>query len=413
MSELIVRSATRPHLRWHLLATVSGLALAASACFAIQAQADNDSQPTIWIELGGQVEHVGDAQDRFTAPFFTSPQAPSPRPPEFGSPRGLAQIATRTERSPTADFDLTRPLEEQIAPSYEVGGEGSVVLRPEGGPWEFSASIRYGRASGHRRDIQSTAERTQFVYNAKYPDSLSTPNIVRFTNTKADYNESHSILDFKVGHDIGIGLFDSFGNGTVAIGVRYAQFSSKAAVNINADPSLQIYGNHVSVPSYGLDKYFFQTRFHTYALRAQSARSVHGIGPSLFWKSSIPLNKESEMGVFSIDFDLNAAVLFGRQKTQTQHGTVAYDRYQPQGVEQIAKVLQYANYTRHTRTRSLVIPNLGGSFGISARYASAKIKLGYRADFFLGAADAGIDDRHTTNYGLFGPFASISIGLGG
>ena len=59
------------------------------------------------------------------------------------------------------------------------------------------------------------------------------------------------------------------------------------------------------------------------------------------------------------------------------------------------------------------MPNLGGFAGISVKYPNAKISLGYRADFFFGAVDAGIDARRTKDLGFNGPFATISIGLGG
>jgi len=41
------------------------------------------------------------------------------------------------------------------------------------------------------------------------------------------------------------------------------------------------------------------------------------------------------------------------------------------------------------------------------------VSFGYRADFFFGAVDEGIDARHTKNLGFDGPFTTISIGLGG
>lgn len=42
-----------------------------------------------------------------------------------------------------------------------------------------------------------------------------------------------------------------------------------------------------------------------------------------------------------------------------------------------------------------------------------KLSLGYRADFFFGAIDGGIDARKSETVGFYGPFASIGIGLGG
>jgi hypothetical protein len=50
---------------------------------------------------------------------------------------------------------------------------------------------------------------------------------------------------------------------------------------------------------------------------------------------------------------------------------------------------------------------------LSARYSNARLSFGYRADVFFGAMDAGIDARHSKDAVFHGPFAKISIGLGG
>lgn len=49
---------------------------------------------------------------------------------------------------------------------------------------------------------------------------------------------------------------------------------------------------------------------------------------------------------------------------------------------------------------------------IPFHYADAKISLGYRGDFFFGAMDTGIDVRKSTTLGYFGPYASLSVGVG-
>jgi hypothetical protein len=57
------------------------------------------------------------------------------------------------------------------------------------------------------------------------------------------------------------------------------------------------------------------------------------------------------------------------------------------------------------------VPNVGGFAGLSFRYAAAKLSLGYRADFFFGAMDGGIDEGHSEKRDFYGPFATLSIGL--
>jgi len=41
------------------------------------------------------------------------------------------------------------------------------------------------------------------------------------------------------------------------------------------------------------------------------------------------------------------------------------------------------------------------------------VSFGYRADFFLGAMDGGIDTRRSGDVDFWGPFATVSVGLGG
>jgi hypothetical protein len=65
------------------------------------------------------------------------------------------------------------------------------------------------------------------------------------------------------------------------------------------------------------------------------------------------------------------------------------------------------------RSRMVVVPNIGAFAGVSWRYQNAKVSFGYRADEFFGAMDGGIDTRRSENVGFFGPYANISIGLGG
>ncbi len=51
--------------------------------------------------------------------------------------------------------------------------------------------------------------------------------------------------------------------------------------------------------------------------------------------------------------------------------------------------------------------------GASWRIDNVKVSAGYRADFFFGAMDVGIDARKSATLGFYGPFAGVSIGIGG
>jgi len=77
------------------------------------------------------------------------------------------------------------------------------------------------------------------------------------------------------------------------------------------------------------------------------------------------------------------------------------------------RVPQKSGRGSRVSSRSVIVPNLGGFAGVSVKYPNVKFSLGYRADFFFGAVDAGIDTRHAKDLGFSGPFAAISVGLGG
>jgi hypothetical protein len=113
----------------------------------------------------------------------------------------------------------------------------------------------------------------------------------------------------------------------------------------------------------------------------------------------------------TLDWGVNGAVLFGRQRVNIHHQSVSNDYYLYFGSNYIA------HHTTHTvnrkETRFAVVPNLGGFAGVSLKFPNAKVSLGYRADFFFNAVDNGVDTRQVVSQGFYGPFASISIGLGG
>jgi hypothetical protein len=124
-------------------------------------------------------------------------------------------------------------------------------------------------------------------------------------------------------------------------------------------------------------------------------------------------------GQISADWGVNAAVLFGRQKTRGEDNATGthYTNY--------TKVKAFPPIARHSftvlhqhdvsfsRSRRVTVPNVGGFAGISFRYSDLKVSMGYRADIYFGAMDGGIEARQSETRSFHGPFASFSIGLGG
>jgi len=401
MSELINENGSSEHNRCRLLTTVSALAIVSAACLG-SAEADNDSgRPVLWIELGGQLETTSELQKQFAPRFLTDP-APLPPAPYVGT-LGTTNTATGIPWDlPLPNiFDPVHPLDLQRPPKYSFGGEGKISLQPHGTDWVFSASVRYGRATGHKSNQRVVPVRG-YLPNDKYWESLGL-----FSDTRTDYSESHLVLDFQAGKDVGLGMLGHETKSRVNFGVRFAQFVDHSGVRVDADPNIRAY----KTPG---TKYEYFFRFQTYDLRASTSRSFHGIGPSLSWSNSTPLVGEPDGMELALDWGVNGSVLFGRQKADVSHHTSHHDNMMIfAGGNNIKRFQQYYNFNATERSKRVIIPNVGAMAGLSANFPQAKISIGYRADFFFGAMDMGIDTRQTQTMSFHGPYATLSIGLGG
>jgi hypothetical protein len=189
--------------------------------------------------------------------------------------------------------------------------------------------------------------------------------------------------------------------------VRFAQFNSKSSLRFAADPDYafvyKYFSGAGSFPLYGNN--------HAYRGIAEAKRSFLGIGPSINWNGSTPVFSAGPDSAIALDWGLNAAVLFGRQKANLSHSTNGYyvkRGFISEGVSTPTRVSHSYN-----RSRSVIVPNIGGFAGVSYKFPNAKINLGYRADFFFGAMDIGQATRNSRDRNFYGPFAKISIGLGG
>ena len=127
---------------------------------------------------------------------------------------------------------------------------------------------------------------------------------------------------------------------------------------------------------------------------------------------SAPFAGNSQDGELTLDWGINAALLFGRQRTKTHHQTtVRYAEITALNPLATNHSLPHAAVSQHPLTQR-DRAEYGWVCGLSFAYHDAKISFGYRADFFFGAIDGGIDARKNENRGFMGPYASISIGLG-
>jgi iron complex outermembrane receptor protein len=383
----------------------------------------DNGKPPLWIELGGSFSDLSDATQTFD-PAFVSTYAPN---------------------------GLKSPLPMEDTPHYGLDEDVKVSFEPDGGDWVFSGAIRYGRAGIAGRQHQQFPNALIHVDDPVIDGhNLGTAGIytiyptnhVKFADASAKQSESHAIVDFLMGKDVGLGMFGLEGSSVLSGGVRIAQFVSRSSVNLRGEPD--VHYPTAPIMSYA-EKYQFKRshiRFHDYAATADDKESFHGLGPKLDWNASTPVSGNEQMGELTFDLGVNAAMLFGRQKASGSHQTAIESFYlnnfngRNQGKVHPGHFTNpvncphnnYSTYcesdppptARHTnpavvhnRSRLVAVPNLGGFAGISIKYQNAKVSFGYRADEFFGAMDGGIDTYKSYNRGFFGPFANISIGIGG
>jgi iron complex outermembrane receptor protein len=419
---------SRKSIRWQLLATVSAAALFASA-YGAEAVDNEADRPLLWIELGGQLDRLSSPQEAYSPPFMAS----------------------------ITQANLLSALNVQRPPAYAIDEDAKILFQPDNSDWVFSASIQYGRSAANRHHHQTIANKTvpvSFNFNPPYsalhvgPKYYYPASHAKFADGQANRSEIHTILDFQAGKDVGLGLFGNRGSSVVSAGVRIAQFTSRSNVTLHAEPDVQ----YPTAPAPIHSKYDWLAfrynnppiRFHDYAGMLDSQRSFRGLGPSLSWNASMPFAGDTGHGELSVDWGVNGAVLFGRQRASGNHKTAvhnytktAWQTYAslhgnnhllpgrfvngPSGLytchgehldTAIAPAACHTNATGFNRARTVTVPNLGGFAGLSYRIEDFKVALGYRADFFFGAIDGGIDTRKEESRGFFGPFASISVGVG-
>ena len=386
MSESIDAKKAERSFRWHLLTSVSALALLASVTMHDAKAVDDDAdRPTVWIELGGEMDHVTGEGNAYSPDFLTN----------YSSSSILQQKLT--------------PIEAQNPPPFSFGGEGKISFQPESSDWVFSAAIRYGRSNNTKHVNHQTTKVHYPLYRSGVPLSPTKNPIFtqeKFVDSHISHRESHAILDFMAGKDVGLGMFGRDGSSVLSLGVRIAQFSSRSTDDIRARPDLRF----LFIPSSAAPtRHNFGAYFHTYHAYENASRSFHGIGPSIAWNGSAAVIGNPQSGEIAFDWGANAALLFGRQKTTVRHQETGNYWTRSGGYQAV-----YQNPLRgHATDRAITVPDVGGFAGMSFKFSSAKVSLGYRADLFFNAMDVGVDARKSATLGFYGPFASVSVGLGG
>jgi hypothetical protein len=297
-------------------------------------------------------------------------------------------------------------------PRSSFDGEGKITFQPEESSWSFSAAARFGRSEAHQRLHQQSHSTGPLAPIATHNEMPIYQQVFQFIDAAKTSSESHAILDFQVGKDVGFGMFGSGSSSVFNAGVRFAQFNTKSTTTFGSDPDARHKIKYFTIiPPYRIPE-LTSAYYHIHLASALASRSFHGIGPTLSWSSTAPIVGRTPNGEVTLDWGVNAAILFGRQKANVHHQSTAEYHHKKYGYN--PRITSYPDSgTDKTHSKTVLVPNAGGFAGLTFRLQNFKVSAGYRADFFFGAMDGGIDTRKSENVGFYGPFASVSLGLGG
>jgi len=363
---------------------------------------DSDARPQLWLQLGGNFNavmgHDAVAYDPTSAYATNFPNGGGPTP---NWPAGL----------PTPP-DLAK------MPNMGFDWQGAATIQPADSDWKLKVGIRYGRTSRdkHFHKSQYAGTKTNVIaggssipctfvgqyYGPAYLAGCYHGSIKEFVDSRNISRETHTMLDFTLGKDVGLGSM----NGTIGGGVRIAQFTERSKLDIGADPNYNIYQSA------------FQKYHDTYEFTSDEKRNFRGAGPEVTWDSTQVLWGNDDDAQFTFDWGINASVLFGEQKVVLHH-TAEHCRHTGLGINAGCDGVGIGGQDGQvhepdediSRSTSVTVPNIGGYIGTSMRYRNSKLSLGYRADTFFNAVDGGQQTRETFNRGFYGPYLNVSLGL--
>jgi len=398
MSELIKVENSHTRIRLSLLATTSAIVLA--ACVASVQGAVAADRPTVWIEGGWHMDSIAGSTETLVPPLDGLTTAGYPDVPTATNFRGQG----------SGGFSSFTDMENVLGRSS--GAEGSISFQPQGSDWVFNISARYGRTQS-RRHIQQRADvLDEPTYESTFlGHNLQTRHYTNYVEQATKNTESHTILDFKVGKDVGLGLFGERTESLFSFGARYVQMNMTSRGHSYAAPAVRFYGRG-GLNFFGKYQYLVQPDHQNSATTIQRLSNFHGLGPSVSWSNTTGLFGNRADGQIGLDWGINAAVLFGRQRSKVSYSTVAHSYHYTAGFGRTTATPQHKSGNR-AESRRATVPNLGGFAGLSYRFPNAKLSAGYRADFFFGAMDRGLDSHKSVTTGFNGPYATIAIGLGG
>jgi len=293
------------------------------------------------------------------------------------------------------------------------GREVRLTFRP-GGDWSVSTGVRYGRTNTgttrtHDQEVGDTGCAVGYPFDVTY---FCTPEYQEgeflkyaqnWVDTTARSREEHTIIDFTLGHDVGLGLpFES----AVAAGVRHATFGSTTNVSMRGVANWDI-------PEYWT-AFKYTATADQYKTSIAADREFKGFGPALSWAAAQNLLGTDDTGHLKLDWGLTGGVLFGKQKTSISGSHEASDFY-GRYIETIAPRFENSVVTpiNIPRSQSVTVPFVDLDLGLAYEVGRVKVGAGYRWERYFDVLDVGYDEHKDADRTIDGPYFKIAVGFGG
>jgi outer membrane receptor protein involved in Fe transport len=298
-----------------------------------------------------------------------------------------------------------------------------LTFRPGAGGWKATAGLRYGRTNSATHPDRAEAEEgvmacavspSHYFYwllcNPASPYynyyNVNQYETLDWSDASARDREEHTIADFTVGRDVGLG--SAFSKSTISAGLRYGEFSSESNISADALAGWEI-------PS-GWFKYDVTVAARTFDLEAE--REFSGFGPTLTWEAAVPLWDGGAGGRLDVDWSVTAGALMGEQETTFAGLDQTAERAGPAVVAGGSWPFQIEGdpvvfALPGPRSSDVTVPVLDLAVGLSYDAGRVNVGAGYRWERYYDVLDAGYDKEKTFDRTIDGPYFKIAVGFGG
>ena len=281
--------------------------------------------------------------------------------------------------------------------------------------------MRYGRTNGgsHRQHNDVIIDPNTCAFppglfadilcdptSPSYSVSASHYPVVSFSDVSARDDEDHEIIDFAVGHEVGLG--SAFSRSQVSAGIRRASFESSTLFTGRA------LDNWVVPPGWAI----VTSTLTESRAELSASREFEGVGPTLSWEAAVPLLGNDQTGHLELDWSVTGGVLFGDRDTQI----VGDDLLRNAGVVFGFSGISFPIPTigtptmtaiNETRSASATVPMADISLGLAYDVGRVRIGAGYRWERYFDVLDVGYDEAKDADRTIDGPYFKLAVGFGG